>query len=70
GVAAGARRIIIANQVVCDADLDALDALLNRHADLRLWFLVDSRAQLALIADWAARRSSQRVFDVLLEMGV
>lgn len=70
GVAAGARRIIIANQVVCDADLDALDALLARHGDLTLWFLVDSRAQLALIADWAARRSSQRVFDVLLEMGV
>lgn len=70
GVAAGARRIIIANQVVCDADLDALDALMARHADLRLWFLVDSRAQLALIADWAQRRASQRVFDVLLEMGV
>jgi D-serine dehydratase len=70
GVAAGARRIIIANQVVCDADLDALDALLSRHVDLRLWFLVDSGAQLALIEDWAARRRSTRVFDVLLEMGI
>jgi D-serine dehydratase len=70
GIAAGARRIIIANQVVCDADLDAFDAHLSRHADLQLWFLVDSKAQLALIADWAARRSSARVFDVLLEMGI
>lgn len=70
GVTAGARHIIIANQVVCDADLDALDALLVRHADLRLWFLVDSRAQLALIEDWKARRASARVFDVLLEMGI
>nr|WP_313314848.1 amino acid deaminase [Pulveribacter sp.] len=70
GVSAGARRIIIANQVVCDADLDALDALLARQADLRLWFLVDSLAQLALIEDWAARRASARVFDVLLEMGI
>lgn len=70
GVAAGARRVIIANQVVCDADLDALDALLARHADLRLWFLVDSSAQLALIEAWQARRASARVFDVLLEMGI
>ena len=69
GVAAGARRILIANQVVADADLDALDALLARHADLWLCFLVDSTAQLALIEDWAARRGSARAFDVLLEVG-
>ncbi|WP_227001415.1 type III PLP-dependent enzyme domain-containing protein [Pulveribacter suum] len=70
GVSAGARRIIVANQVVCNADLDTLDALLARHADVRLWFLVDSLAQLALIEGWAARRASARVFDVLLEMGI
>ena len=70
GVAAGARRIIIANQVVCDADLDTLDALLSRHADLHLCFLVDSLAQLALLQDWRQRRGSARVFDVLLEVGV
>lgn len=70
GVAAGARRIILANQVVCDADFDALDTLLSRHSDLRLWFLVDSLAQLALIEDWTTRRGSARVFDVLLEIGI
>lgn len=70
GVAAGARRILIANQVVGDADLDALDALLTRHADLWLCFLVDSTAQLALIEDWAVRRGSARSFNVLLEIGV
>lgn len=70
GVVAGARRVVIANQVVCDADLDALDVLLAEHADVRLWFLVDSLAQLALIEDWARRRASPRVFDVLLEMGI
>lgn len=70
GVAAGARRVIIANQVVCDTDLDALDALLTQHGDLKLWFLIDSRAQLALIEDWAARRQRQRCFDVLLEIGI
>lgn len=70
GVAAGARRIIIANQVLQDADLDGLDALLAAVDGLRVWFLVDSAAQLALIEDWAARRGGARVFDVLLEMGM
>lgn len=70
GVEAGARRIVIANQVVCDADLDGLDALLARQADLRVWFLADSLAQLGLIEDWATRRGSTRRFDVLLEMGI
>lgn len=70
GVAAGARNIIIANQVLGDADLDALAALLARHSDLRVWFLVDSLAQLRMIEDWAMRRQSACCFDVLLEMGI
>ena len=65
----GAQRCIIANQVLADADLDGLDALLTRHAGVRVWFLVDSLAQLAMIEDWARRRSSTRCFDVLLELG-
>ncbi|MBV8620306.1 MAG: alanine racemase, partial [Curvibacter sp.] len=70
GAAAGARRILIANQVLADADLEGLQALLRRHADLRIWFLVDSRAQLALIEDWAARQAAPLPFDVLLEVGI
>ncbi|WP_043328987.1 alanine racemase [Curvibacter gracilis] len=70
GVAAGARRVIIANQVLADADLDGLQALLGQHPDLRVWFLVDSTAQLALIEDWAARRAGSRPFEVLLEVGI
>jgi D-serine dehydratase len=70
GVAAGARRIIIANQVLADADLDGLSALLSADAALRVWFLVDSLAQLALIEDWAQRRGAGHAFDVLLEMGL
>jgi D-serine dehydratase len=70
GVEAGARRAIIANQVVCDADLDALVMLLAGHNDLRVWFLVDSLAQLALIEDWALRRQNKRRFDTLLEIGI
>lgn len=70
GVEAGARRIIIANQVVCEADFDALTALLAQQPGLRIWFLVDSLAQLALIEDWASRHPGAAPFDVLLEMGI
>ena len=70
GIEAGARRIIIANQVVCDADFDALALLLKKHGDLRVWFLVDSLAQLSLIERWAQSHTSAPRFDVLLEMGI
>ena len=70
GVAAGARRAIIANQLVCDADLDGLNALLQKNHDLRVWFLVDSLAQLSCIEQWALRRGNTRHFDTLLEIGV
>ena len=52
GVASGVRRALIANQVVSDADLTGLMALLHRHGDLRVAFLVDSLAQIALIEKW------------------
>jgi D-serine dehydratase len=48
-IEAGVRNILIANQVLAEADLRAIDALKAKHADLRLLFLVDSIAQLALI---------------------
>jgi len=69
GVAAGARRCIIANQVVSDADLAALQSLLRTHADLRVAFLVDSLAQLGLIEAWSRAHEAQ-AFEVLLEIGV
>ena len=67
---AGAQRCIIANQVLADADLEGLARLLAQHAGARVWFLVDSLAQLALIEDWARRCGQAPVFDVLLELGV
>jgi D-serine dehydratase len=70
GVRAGARRLIVANQIVADADLDGLRSLLAAHSDLRIWFLVDSIAQLRLIEDWAHRRQADICFDTLLEIGV
>ena len=69
GVAAGARRCIIANQVVSDADFAALQSLLKTHADLRVAFLVDSLAQLGLIEAWSRSHGAQ-AFEVLLEIGV
>ncbi|PIT78030.1 amino acid deaminase [Limnohabitans sp. G3-2] len=70
GLAAGAQRAIIANQLVSDADLDGLDFLLNQHPQARVWFLVDSLAQLAALTDWGARRNKARRWDVLLELGI
>lgn len=70
GVAAGARRTLIANQVVSDEDLAGIQLLLQAHADLRVVFLVDSLAQLALIEDWSKRHHESVPFDVMLEIGV
>jgi len=65
-VAAGARRAIVANQVLQAQDLAALDALRRDHPGLRVLFLLDSPAQLAAIE--AARPSAP--FEVLLELGL
>ncbi|MGJ7529320.1 amino acid deaminase [Variovorax sp. GB1P17] len=70
GVAAGARRALIANQVVSDEDLAGIQMLLRAHADLRIVFLVDSLAQLALIEDWTKRHPASVPFDVMIEIGV
>lgn len=70
GVAAGARRTLIANQVVSDEDLAGIQLLLQAHVDLRVVFLVDSLAQLALIEDWSKRHPESVPFDVMLEIGV
>lgn len=70
GVAAGARRTLIANQVFDDADLAGIQALLRAHAGLRIVFLVDSMAQLALIEAWFAAHAGSVPFDVMLEIGV
>ena len=70
GLAAGAQRAIIANQLVSDADLDGLNLLLNQYPQARVWFLVDSLTQLQALADWGARRGNARCWDVLLELGI
>jgi len=66
GLAAGARNVLIANQVLDAADLGAIAALHDTHPDVRVVFLLDSQQQLALIE----AVSVERPFDVLLEVGV
>ena len=70
GVAAGARRTLIANQVFGADDLAGIQALLHARPGLRVAFLVDSRAQLALIEDWFAAHAGSLPFEVMLEIGV
>lgn len=70
GVAAGARRCIIANQVFRAVDLQGIAGLRSAHDDLRVAFLVDSRAQADRIAAWHAAQRDAEPFDVLLEIGV
>ncbi|MEJ8823512.1 amino acid deaminase [Variovorax humicola] len=70
GVAAGARRTLIANQVVSDQDFAGIQMLMQEHADLRVVFLVDSLAQLDLIEAWSARHPDSVPFEVMIEIGV
>ncbi len=70
GVAAGARRCIIANQVFADVDLAGIAALRASHPGLRVMFLLDSLQQLALIESWHAKQASADAFEVLLEVGM
>ncbi|WP_219214005.1 alanine racemase [Variovorax boronicumulans] len=70
GVAAGARRTLIANQVFSDGDLAAIQALRRAHPDLRVVFLVDSMAQLALIEAWFAAHPGSLPFEAMLEIGL
>jgi D-serine dehydratase len=70
GLAAGARRALIANQLVGRADLAELLALRRQHAGVELAFFVDSQAQLDLLAaHWAALGVADARLDVLIELG-
>ena len=70
GVAAGARRALIPNQVLSDQDLAGIQQLLRAHDGLRVVFLVDSQAQLALIEAWFVRHGDAVPFEVMIEIGV
>jgi D-serine dehydratase len=70
GLAAGARRALIANQLIAAAELAELLALRRSHPGLELAFFVDSQAQLDLIAaHWAQLGAGEARVDVLIELG-
>ncbi len=70
GLAAGARRALIANQLVSAADLAELLDLRRRHPGLELAFFVDSQAQLDLLAaHWAQLGTGEARIDVLIDLG-
>ncbi|QJR12977.1 D-threonine aldolase [Usitatibacter rugosus] len=64
-VASGARNAIIANQVLDARDLEGLAALRLANPELRVWFLLDSLSQLAMLE----ARAPSEPHTVLLEMG-
>ena len=72
--AVGARHgvpvLLIANQVIQRAELDALAALHGERPGLRSMFLVDSVGQVDAIEAWAADRAFAGGFEVLLELGI
>src|SRR5262245_57689555 len=70
GVAAGVRRALIANQLVQDVELAAVQSLYAQHQQLRVVFLVDSLQQLRRIDTWYGANAVTRPFEVLLEIGV
>ncbi|MGM9485307.1 alanine racemase [Roseateles sp. NT4] len=70
GLAAGAKRALIANQLISASELAELLELRRRHAGLELAFFVDSQAQLDLIArHWAELGRDEARVDVLVELG-
>ena len=72
--AVGARHgvpvLLIANQVIQRAELDALALLHAERPALRSLFLVDSVGQVDAIEAWAAERGFEGCFEVLLELGI
>lgn len=72
--AVGARQgvpvLLIANQVIQRAELDALAVLHGERPALRSLFLVDSMGQVDAIEAWATARGFTGRFEVLLELGI
>ena len=70
GIRHGVQRVIIANQVYQHADLEALSFLLTSYPDVRVYFLVDSPAQVDAIQKWQSASQSNIAFTVLIELGI
>jgi D-serine dehydratase len=66
----GVRRVLMANQLIGDAEIAAVVALQDAHRDLEFHFLVDSAAQLAAIERVLSARPPGRPLSALVEVGV
>jgi len=66
----GVRRVLMANQLIGDAEIGGVVALQDSNRDLEVHFLVDSPAQLAAIEAALARRAPARKLSALVEVGV
>lgn len=70
GARHGVPVLLIANQVIQRAELDALAGLHAEQPGLRSMFLVDSIGQVDAIEAWARDRAFTGRFEVLLELGI
>jgi len=68
-VAIGAKRVLVANQVLAPLDVARLATLVNRDRALEIFFLVDSLDQLAIVDAELRRHELVRPLAVLLEIG-
>lgn len=65
----GVRRVLLANQPVANADIEALATLLRDDAGFELWVLVDSLAGMRRLGDVMQRIAPGRELPVLIELG-
>ena len=70
GARHGVQVLLVANQVIQRAELDALALLHTERPALRSMFLVDSLGQVDAIEAWANDRNFEGQFQVLLELGL
>ena len=66
----GAKRIILANELVGPCEIDYILKELNRDADFDFYCLVDSREGVEMLEARAAEMGLKRPLQVLLELGI
>jgi D-serine dehydratase len=66
----GVRRVLLANQLLGRADIEAVLALLHEDPDFECFVLADSPAGVARLAQAVAARSPARPLPVLVELGL
>lgn len=66
----GVRRVLLANQLVARADIDALVTLMQGDPGFAVYVLADSLAGVARLAGAVARRNPGRPLPLLVELGI